>query len=55
MNDLNNGKVKALLMYNVNPAFDYPDSQKILSGIKNTTLTINMAVTLERDCRESKI
>jgi Fe-S-cluster-containing dehydrogenase component len=45
VNDLNNGKVKALLMYNVNPVYDYPDNQKILTGFKNTALTINMAVT----------
>jgi Fe-S-cluster-containing dehydrogenase component len=54
VDDLNNGKVKALLMYNVNPVFDYPDSQKILSGIKNTTLTINMAVTLNETVGKSK-
>ena len=52
--DLASGKVKAVLMYNVNPAFDYPDSQKILSGIKNTTLTINMAVTLNETVGKAK-
>jgi Fe-S-cluster-containing dehydrogenase component/anaerobic selenocysteine-containing dehydrogenase len=52
--DLTSGKVKALLMYNVNPAFDYPDSQKILSGIKNTTLAINMAVTLNETVGKAK-
>ncbi len=54
VNDLNSGKVKALLMYNVNPAFDYPDSQKILSGLKNTRLTINMAVTLNETVGKAK-
>jgi Fe-S-cluster-containing dehydrogenase component/anaerobic selenocysteine-containing dehydrogenase len=46
VNDLSNGRIKALLMYNVNPVFDYPDSQKILAGIKNTALTVNMSATL---------
>jgi Fe-S-cluster-containing dehydrogenase component len=46
VNDLNAGKVKALLMYNVNPLFDYHDSEKFLTGIKNTELSVNMAVTL---------
>ncbi len=54
VNDLNSGKVKALLMYNVNPAFDYPDSQRILSGIKNTRLTVNMAVTLNETVGKAK-
>jgi len=44
--DLNSGKVKALLMYNVNPVYDYPLSDNFLTGIKNTELTVNMAVTL---------
>ena len=46
VNDLNAGKVKALLMYNVNPVYDYPDSEKFLKGLKNTELSVNMAVTL---------
>jgi molybdopterin-containing oxidoreductase family iron-sulfur binding subunit len=44
--DLNSDKVKALLMYNVNPVYDYPGSEKFLSGIKNALLTVNMAVAL---------
>jgi Fe-S-cluster-containing dehydrogenase component len=42
--DLNAGKVSALLMYNVNPVYDYPDSNKFLTGLKNAELTVNMAV-----------
>ena len=34
VNDLNAGKVKALLMYNVNPVYDYPESEKFLEGAK---------------------
>ena len=34
VNDLNAGKVKALLMYNVNPVYDYPDIPKILDRNK---------------------
>jgi molybdopterin-containing oxidoreductase family iron-sulfur binding subunit len=44
--DLNSDKVKALLMYNVNPVYDYPGTETILSGIKNALLTVNMAVAL---------
>jgi Fe-S-cluster-containing dehydrogenase component len=44
--DLSSGKVKALLMYNVNPLYDWPDSSKFFTGIKNTELTVNMAAVL---------
>ena len=46
VNDINDGKVKALLMYNVNPVYDYPESDKFLTGLKNTELTVNMSVSL---------
>ena len=46
VNELNNGTVNALIMYNVNPVYDYPDSNRFLSGIKKTELTVNMSVSL---------
>ena len=46
VNDLNSGKVKALLMFNVNPLYDYHDSNKFLAGIKKADLTVNMTVAL---------
>ena len=54
VNDLSDGKVKALLMYNVNPAYDYPDSNKFIQGLKNTELTVNMAVTLNETVGKAK-
>ncbi len=44
-NELNTGGINALLMYNVNPIFDYPQSDKFLSGLKKTELSVNMSVT----------
>jgi molybdopterin-containing oxidoreductase family iron-sulfur binding subunit len=44
--DLNDGKIKVLLIYNVNPAYDYPGSEKFISGLKNTVLTVNMSGSL---------
>lgn len=41
--EISDGKVKALLIYNVNPAYDYPDPQKFVSGLKNSVLTVNMS------------
>jgi molybdopterin-containing oxidoreductase family iron-sulfur binding subunit len=46
VNDLNSGKVKALLTYNVNPAYDYNEQDKFLAGIRKTELSVNMAVAL---------
>jgi len=42
--DLNAGKISALIMYNVNPAYDYHDPGKFQSGLNNTELSVIMAV-----------
>ncbi len=52
--DLNAGKIKALFMYNVNPVYDYPDSEKFLSGLKNTELTVNMTGSLNETVGKAK-
>jgi molybdopterin-containing oxidoreductase family iron-sulfur binding subunit len=52
--DLNTGKIKALFMYNVNPVYDYPDSDKFLSGLNNTVLTVNMAGALNETVGKGK-
>ena len=52
--DLNTGKVKALMMYNVNPVYDYHDLQKFSTGIKNAELTVNLAVTLNETVGRGK-
>ena len=54
VNDLNAGKVKALFMYNVNPVYDYPDSEKFLSGLKKTELTVNMTGSLNETVGKAK-
>ena len=43
VNEMNSGKVKALFMYNINPVYDYPEPEKFLSGVKNISLTVNIA------------
>jgi Fe-S-cluster-containing dehydrogenase component len=52
--DLSNGEVGALLMYNVNPVYDYPDNKKFLKGLQNTGLTINMSASLNETAGKSK-
>jgi molybdopterin-containing oxidoreductase family iron-sulfur binding subunit len=52
--DLNAGKVKALLMYNVNPLYDCHDSNKFLAGIKKANLTVNMTFALNETVGTAK-
>ena len=54
VSDMNAGKVKGLLMYNVNPMYDYYDRDKFLSGIKNIALTINMTGSLNETVGKAK-
>jgi molybdopterin-containing oxidoreductase family iron-sulfur binding subunit len=54
VNDLNDGKVSGLFMYNVNPVYDYPNPDKFLEGIKKTGLTVNMAVALNETVGNAK-
>ena len=51
--EMNSESVKALLMYNVNPVYDYPLPEKFLSGLKKIKLTINMAVSLNETVGKS--
>lgn len=46
ISELKEGSVKALIMYNVNPVYDYHDSESFRKGIKNTEISINMTVSL---------
>lgn len=45
INDLNEGKIGALLMYNVNPAYDFPDPAGFAAALQKIGLTINMNVS----------
>lgn len=46
VSDMNEGKVGALLMYGVNPVYDYADPDKFLAGLAKTALTVNMGSAL---------
>ena len=54
VNDLTSGKIRALLMYNVNPLYDYPGSDKLLTAIRNTELTVNMSGALNETAGKAK-
>jgi Fe-S-cluster-containing dehydrogenase component len=54
VNDLNSGNTRALLMYNVNPLYDFPDPKNVLAGIKKTELTVNMTGALNETVGKAK-
>ena len=43
VDDMNAGKIGALLMYNVNPVYDYPDAGMFLTGLQKIPLTVSFA------------
>ncbi|NOX45449.1 MAG: 4Fe-4S dicluster domain-containing protein [Chlorobi bacterium] len=43
VNEMNEGKVDALIMYNVNPGYDYVDAEKFINGMKKTGLTVSLS------------
>ena len=55
VNDMTNSKIGALFMYNVNPVYDYPESDKFLNGLKKTRLVVNMAETRNETVGKGRI
>lgn len=45
--DLEKGNVDALIINNVNPAYDYPDADRFKRGLKNLKLSISFANTMD--------
>ncbi len=43
VDDMQQGRVDALLCYNVNPAFDYPNAAAFIAGLSNVGLTVSFA------------
>ncbi len=39
--DMNSGNVKALLLYNVNPVYDYPEAEKFFGGMKQVDMAVS--------------
>jgi molybdopterin-containing oxidoreductase family iron-sulfur binding subunit len=54
VSDMKAGRIGALLMYNVNPVYDYPASQDFITGLKNTELTVNMTVSANETAGKAK-
>lgn len=45
--ELNSGKIKALILYGVNPAYDYFEQEKFINGLKNCELSVSFSGTLD--------
>ncbi len=45
--EMEKGKITALIMNNVNPAYNYPYADKFKKGLKNLKLSISLASTLD--------
>ena len=41
--EMNRGNIHTLVLYGVNPAYDYPDADKFLKGLERTTLSISLS------------
>lgn len=42
VDEMNNGSVGALIMWNSNPVYDYHDAEGFISGLKNLKVTVSM-------------
>ena len=47
VNDMNQGNVKTLLIYDVNPVYDNPDAKKFISGLAKVKTTISFSGRLD--------
>lgn len=54
VSDLEAGKIKAVILYNVNPVYDYFGADRFLTGLSKTGLTINMQVAMNETCGKAK-
>lgn len=41
------GEVKGIIIYNANPVYDYPESEKFIAGLSKTKLSVSLSETLD--------
>ena len=44
---LEKGEVKGIILYNVNPAYDYPQAERFIKALAKTNLSISLSETLD--------
>ena len=54
VNDMNNGAVGALFIHNINPAYEYFDSAKFISGLSKVAVTVSFADRLDETAQHCK-
>ncbi|RLD77688.1 MAG: molybdopterin oxidoreductase, partial [Bacteroidetes bacterium] len=54
VDEMNAGKVSAMFFYNVNPAYDYPETDKFVEGMKKVGLTVSFASAKDETSKLSK-
>lgn len=47
INDMKSGKAGGLILWNVNPAFDYYNPEAIIEGLKNLKVTVSLNTSLD--------
>jgi len=55
VNDLGSGKTKAVIFYNCNPVYDYPQGDKIAEGLKKVALSVSTSTTEDETASLSAI
>lgn len=53
--DMNAGKVGAIFMQDVNPVYDYCDSEKFVAGLKQVPLSVSFADRMDETAQQAKI
>ncbi|MDP3913979.1 MAG: 4Fe-4S dicluster domain-containing protein [Bacteroidota bacterium] len=47
VNEMESGKVEGLILYDVNPAYDYPQAEKFVKALKNIQLKVSIPILAE--------
>jgi Fe-S-cluster-containing dehydrogenase component len=47
VDEMNRGEIDGIILYDVNPAYDYPEREKFIAGLEKVSLTIAMPVLRE--------
>lgn len=55
VDEMNAGKVGALLMHGVNPAYDYFEADKFVAGLSKVALSVSFADRMDETAQKSKI
>lgn len=52
--DMASGKIAGLIMYDVNPAYDYPDKAKFEEGLQKTGLSVSLSIFTDETSSQAR-